>query len=111
MPNIFEQLKSNLAPTKKSVVDYEDSEHSRYEINRADGDRILIKNIPFLFTCDEAEKLQVYQNRSIIIENGEIIKVGSADPTEWTINHLAGRTKNTRLNHNGWLLNLKSLTK
>ncbi|MFA5318574.1 MAG: amidohydrolase family protein [Patescibacteria group bacterium] len=74
MSNLFKKLQSDLTPKQTGVIDYE-GDHSRYKINNSRGNKILIKNIPFLFTCDENEKLRVFQNQSIIIENGIITGV------------------------------------
>ncbi|PIR93132.1 hypothetical protein COT99_02420 [Candidatus Falkowbacteria bacterium CG10_big_fil_rev_8_21_14_0_10_43_10] len=78
MDNLYQKLKDNLTPSQTGVIDYE-GEHSRYQINNNKGSKILIKNIHFLFTCDEAEKLQAHQNYSIAIKDGTIIEAGVAD--------------------------------
>ncbi len=39
------------------------------------------------------------------------IKTGSGEPTERTINHLAGKNKNTKVKNKGFLVSLKSFTK
>ena len=51
MSNIFQKLQSELTPLSKNNT--HNSDHGRYQINNLEGKRILIKNIPFLFTCDE----------------------------------------------------------
>ena len=67
--NQFEKIKSEVSG--KNTIHVND-EHSRYTVNRKNYNTILIHNIPFLFTCDETNKLVVKERHSIVIENGII---------------------------------------
>lgn len=53
----------------------DDNEHSRFSAWKDPGQNILIKNIPYIFTCDENDKLVCKKNYSIVIENEKIAKV------------------------------------
>ncbi|MDD5489486.1 MAG: amidohydrolase family protein [Candidatus Moranbacteria bacterium] len=54
----------------------DDIQHTRHKANGGKGKKdVLIHNIPFLFTCDETEKLRCFQNYSIAISNGIIQEV------------------------------------
>ncbi len=77
MSKLYQKIKIDLTPAKKTGS--KNNEHSRYQINNGSGKKILIKNIPFLFTCDETEKLRAWQNQSIVIENGVIQNVNEAN--------------------------------
>jgi len=77
MSNIFQKLQSELTPLSKNNT--HNSDHGRYQINNLEGKRILIKNIPFLFTCDENEKLKAHQKQSIVVQDDKIIDVNDAD--------------------------------
>ena len=52
-----------------------------------------------------------YKEIGITIDKLKKIKTGSADPTEWTIIHLAGSNRNNRDKNNGFSVSSKSLTK
>lgn len=65
------ELKENFSRAEK----WEKKEHSRYQINQAKYGNVLIKNIPFIFTCDESEKLRFFKNYSIVISGDTIEKV------------------------------------
>jgi len=67
------ELQSALSPQHQSI-DYE-GEHSRHSIRDVNGKRTLIHNAPFIFTCDEYDKVQVLQNHSIIIDGDTITAV------------------------------------
>jgi len=53
-------------------------EHDRYLINNKNYQKVLIKNIPYIFTCDKDEKLLCKKGFSIEIEAGVIKKVFKA---------------------------------
>ncbi|MDQ1283877.1 MAG: Amidohydro-rel protein [Patescibacteria group bacterium] len=56
----------------------EDDGHSRFKMNNPRGKTALVDNIPFLFTCDEKNKLVCRKNHSIVVENGIIVKIAPA---------------------------------
>ena len=68
---ILKKLQTELKPIQQK----NNSEHDRYTINNENGKRTLIHNAPFIFTCDENDKVKVLKNHSIIIEGNEIIDV------------------------------------
>lgn len=49
--------------------------HSRHQIFNKDYRRVLIHNVPFLFTCGVDDHLQILKNHSLIINNGLITSV------------------------------------
>lgn len=56
-----------------------DIHHARYKKNgNKDNKDILIHNIPYLFTCDETEKLRCFENYSIKVSKGIIKEAVSA---------------------------------
>ncbi len=63
---LFKKLKPTKIKTK------ENKEHSRYIINKEKYKKILVHNIPFIFTCDEQDKIKTLKNYSIEIKD-EII--------------------------------------
>jgi 5-methylthioadenosine/S-adenosylhomocysteine deaminase len=69
--NKLNEIASEVKISKKK----EDKAHGRIQINKEDYQTILVKNIPFLFTCDETDKLVCKKNHSIVIEDGIITKV------------------------------------
>ena len=75
--HILDKLKSELTPTKLET----DSDHDRYTINNRAGKHVLIHKAPFIFTCDENDKVKVLQDHSIIIKNDEIIDVVNSKST------------------------------
>jgi len=86
-----------LSKIKKSLyaIPFEDDiQHTRHKANRRKGKKdILIHNIPFLFTCDETEKLQCLEKQSIIISNGiiqEVIPAKKANPGNYNLVYEAG---------------------
>ncbi len=48
------------------------SSTSRYKYNKEKPEEMIIHNIPYIFTCDENDKIQVIKNHSIIIKKGVI---------------------------------------
>ena len=68
-----------LSKIKKSLyaAPFEDDlQHTRHKVNgKRNKKDILIHNIPFLFTCDETEKLRCFRNCSIVVSNGIIQEV------------------------------------
>lgn len=60
----------------KSTKTKEDrTTHGRFKINKEEYQTILIQNIPFLFTCDETNKLVCKKNHSVVIKDGIIKEV------------------------------------
>ncbi len=53
----------------------EDDDHSRFEIKNPRHKTVLIRNVPFIFTCDKNNKLVCLKNHSIIIKNDIILDV------------------------------------
>lgn len=70
---LFEKIKQDVAksPHKKK----EHGKHSRYTVNNPRCRTILVHDIPFIFTCDQTDKLRYFQNHSIIIKDDEIVDV------------------------------------
>lgn len=52
-----------------------DDDHGRFTVKKEDYRTVLVKNIPYIFTCDETDKLVCLKNQSIAIEEGFIKKV------------------------------------
>ncbi|PIR94745.1 hypothetical protein COT95_02515, partial [Candidatus Falkowbacteria bacterium CG10_big_fil_rev_8_21_14_0_10_37_6] len=73
MDDILKNLKKDLHVEKRENETY--SDHGRYIINKTKNKRILIRNAPFIFTCDENDKIKVLKNHSIIIEDGTIADI------------------------------------
>ena len=75
-------MSDNFAQIKKLVCkddrNLKTDPHSRLKINKADYKTILIKNAPYIFTCDENDKLRVRENYSITIKDGVIEQVAPA---------------------------------
>ncbi|MDI6777837.1 MAG: amidohydrolase family protein [Patescibacteria group bacterium] len=78
-----------------SATPFEDDiQHTRYK--KASGrerNDILIHNIPYLFTCDETEKLRCFRNYSIVISGGiiqEVIPAKKANPGKYNLVYEAG---------------------
>jgi len=55
------------------------SGHSRHAASNPAGTRVLIHNAPFLFTCDEFEKISIKIRHSVAIEGNTITDVLPAD--------------------------------
>lgn len=70
------RLQRDLAPVMPQA-NY-DVAHGRHTGDFSAG-KSLIHNIPFLFSCDEAEKMQVYANYSLVIEGDTIAAAGPAE--------------------------------
>ena len=62
----------NAVEKKVDILHESNNDHSRYEVNKKNYSKILIHNVPFIFTCDESDKLAVKEKHSIIIEKGII---------------------------------------
>ncbi|MFA6394066.1 MAG: amidohydrolase family protein [Patescibacteria group bacterium] len=75
MPDNFVQIKKLVCKDDRNL---KTNPHSRLKVNKADYQTILIKNAPYIFTCDENDKLKVRENYSIVIENGIIKKAAPA---------------------------------
>ncbi|MDH4330580.1 MAG: amidohydrolase family protein [Candidatus Moranbacteria bacterium] len=78
----------------KSTKVREDDEHGRFQVNKQDYKSILVRNIPFLFTCDEINKLVCKKNHSIIINDGIITKVAPSseiDDVDFDVVYDAGK--------------------
>lgn len=69
-------LQASLAPVVPHP--HYDVAHGRHQGDFATAKRMLIHNIPFMFTCDEAEKMRVYTNHSLVIEGDTITAAGPA---------------------------------
>jgi 5-methylthioadenosine/S-adenosylhomocysteine deaminase len=89
--------KKILAKIKKSLyaTAFEDDvQHTRHKANGGqDKKDMLVHNIPFLFTCDETEKLRCFQNYSIAISGGiiqEVIPSKKANPGNYNLVYEAG---------------------
>jgi len=57
----------------------EPGDRGRYTINNKNYKRVLIHNAPFLFTCDEHDKISIKEHHSVIIEGDTIVDVLPAD--------------------------------
>ena len=74
MPGDFGKIKKLLGLDGAITIKKRD-EHNRYRVARQDYKKILIFNAPYVFSCDEANKLRCYEKVSIWIEDGEIKKI------------------------------------
>ncbi len=86
-----------LSKIKKSLyaIPFEDDiQHTRHKANGGKGKKdILVHNVPFLFTCDETDKLQCLQNYSIVISNGiiqEVLPAKKVNPGNYNLVYEAG---------------------
>ncbi len=69
---IFKKIKKSLY----AVPFKDDVQHTRHKTNgESEKKDVLVHNIPFLFTCDETEKLRCFQNYSIKISEGIIQEI------------------------------------
>lgn len=91
------QSQKILSKIKKSLyaAPFEDDlQHTRHKVNRKRNKKdILIHNIPFLFTCDETEKLRCFRNCSIVVSNGiiqEVIPAKKARSQNYSLVYEAG---------------------
>jgi 5-methylthioadenosine/S-adenosylhomocysteine deaminase len=73
---LLNKLEKNLKKEKKAKE--QKSIHSRYKIKKKNYKKILIKDIPFIFTCDKDNKLILKKKNSIEIEDGIITRVWRA---------------------------------
>lgn len=73
---ILTKFEKNLKKEKK--VKEQKAEHSRYKIKKKNYKKVLVRDIPFIFTCDKDNKLVLKKKHSIEIENGIITKVWRA---------------------------------
>jgi 5-methylthioadenosine/S-adenosylhomocysteine deaminase len=67
------KLLRKIQSSLKAVSFKEDSEHGRLRGKKSKN--IIIHNIPYLFTCDENEKMRCFENYSIIIKDDIIQEV------------------------------------
>lgn len=70
--NIKKSLQRSSSPNSKG----------RYKYNKEDVKSILIHNIPYFFTCDENDKIRIYEKHSISIKNNVIKKIVPAEKAE-----------------------------
>lgn len=70
---LFEKIRQSVSKASHKRV--EEGKHSRYTVNNNRCKTILVHNIPYIFTCDETDKLRNFKNHSIIIEGDEIVDV------------------------------------
>jgi 5-methylthioadenosine/S-adenosylhomocysteine deaminase len=81
MSSDFEKTKKLIGLDGEISVKKRD-EHNRYSVVKQDYKKILILNAPYVFSCDETNKLRCYEKVSIWIEDGEIKKVLEKDQIE-----------------------------
>jgi 5-methylthioadenosine/S-adenosylhomocysteine deaminase len=72
---MYQKLHSKIKKAVRATNLLEDDEHSRFRVNNPRYRTVLIENIPFIFTCDEKNKLVCRKNYSIIIEGDTIREV------------------------------------
>ncbi|MFA5962026.1 MAG: amidohydrolase family protein [Parcubacteria group bacterium] len=60
---------------KVDIFTDSNNDHSRYQVNKKNYRTILIKNIPFIITCNENDKLVILKNQSIAIKDDIITEV------------------------------------
>ncbi|MDZ4221810.1 MAG: amidohydrolase family protein, partial [Patescibacteria group bacterium] len=90
--NIQQSLKAH------ANFEAEPGEHGRYAINNKNYKRVLVHNAPFLFTCDENEKIAIKKNHSIIIEGDtikDVLPADSVDPKGFDVVYDAGKRGGT----------------
>jgi len=75
MLNIKEKISKEI---KIKSISREDNIHSRYQYRKKNPQKVLIYNIPFIFTCDEDDKIKIFKNSSLIIEKDIIKEIVSA---------------------------------
>jgi 5-methylthioadenosine/S-adenosylhomocysteine deaminase len=56
----------------------EESEHGRIRKHSEKIQKILVRDVPYIFTCDENDKLTTLKNHSILIEGETIVEVNEA---------------------------------
>ncbi|MFA6170958.1 MAG: amidohydrolase family protein [Patescibacteria group bacterium] len=67
--NNFQKIKEKIG---RGGIKLDNDEHSRIRVAKKDYRRVLIHNAPYIFTCDENDKLRARENYSLIIEDGII---------------------------------------
>jgi len=72
--NILSQVQREVG-AKIDIFADSNNAHSRYQVNKKNYRTVLIKNIPFIFTCNEFDKLIVLKNQSIAIRDNLITQV------------------------------------
>jgi len=91
---MHKKIISKIKKSLYAIPFQDDIQHTRHKANGGKKQKdILIHNIPFLFTCDETEKLQCLQNHSIIISKGiiqEVIPAKKAVPSSYNLVYEAG---------------------
>jgi len=94
MREFFTEIRKEREKIKENKRD----KHGRYRVNKADYETILIHNIPYFFTCDEADKLKYFKNHSIVIKEGIILEVKpkeELDPNDFDLVYDAGKRGGT----------------
>ena len=91
---MHKKIISKIKKSLYAIPFQDDIQHTRHKANGGKKQKdILIHNIPFLFTCDETEKLQCLQNHSIFISKGiiqEVIPAKKAVPSSYNLVYEAG---------------------
>ena len=72
--NILSEVQKAVG-AKIDIFKDSNNDHSRYRVNKKNYRTVLIKNIPFIFTCDAMDKLVVLKNQSIAIKDDFIVDV------------------------------------
>jgi len=72
---LMEQSSPIHTPDTDRAFEQDPSGHSRYTINKKKYARVLVHNIPFLFTTDKDDHILTLQNHSVVIENDIIADV------------------------------------
>ena len=66
-------MEKDLIELEKSITKSQSqSSGGRFRFNKKDYKSVVLHNIPYLFTCDENDKLSIVKNHSILIKNGVI---------------------------------------
>ena len=69
--NILKEVQKEVG-AKIDILHDSNNTHSRYQVNKKNYRTVLVKNIPFIFTCDEKDKLVILKNHSIAIKDDEV---------------------------------------
>jgi len=69
----FQKIKNTISLIPKK--NRENVRHSRYKINKADYKTVLIHNVPFIFSCDENDKLKFFKDSSVLIKGDTIADI------------------------------------
>jgi 5-methylthioadenosine/S-adenosylhomocysteine deaminase len=72
--NILKEVQKEVG-AKIDILHDSNNTHSRYQVNKKNYRTVLVKNIPFIFTCDEKDKLVILKNHSIAIKDDIITQV------------------------------------